>query len=401
MPQHKKTTVNKPFWKKYYLIGVVVIVFVVVYILSNNFLSLKNLKTDNASSGFRSYNGAVINSENNLKYRNGSRLWIEYAQDLVKKNKPTPPESARFYAYIASVYADTLTETGDNIQASLATREIINQLMPEDKTTTDKYMFDISENSTAKTSNATEQIIKRYLQREKTDGKNTLVWNGIIPTGDGKWVGKNPLSPRAGEWTRWIVTQNYDFATPPPPSYNSTQDKKELEIVSEAVKARNDKEWLPKIEFWAGGPGTEAPLGIWLNRLYDETKTQKIDDMKYARWQKILTQSVADAFMECWKVKFVYWTARPSMRMEQLSTTQNNPNFPSYLSGHSTISSTASVVLSAMIPDKKGVWIRDAMEARDTRLMSGIHFKIDNDNGFALGEKVGQMVLSKIDLAKY
>ena len=398
MPLKKKSQ-TKSFRQKYYLILTIVLVFVATYIFSNNLLNLKSNKAKD-SEGFRSYNGNIVSNENNLKYRNGSRLWIEYAQELVKKNKPTPPESARFYAYVASVYSDTLSATGSNIQASRAVREIINFLMPEDKDTTDKYLADISDNSSEKITKATGQIVDQYKQRGETDGKNSLVWDGAIPTGVGKWTGKNPLVPKAGEWTRWIVDQNYDFQTPPPPTYNSVQDKKEIEIVSQAVTQRDDNVWLPKIKFWAGGPGTEAPLGIWLNRLYDETKEQKVDDMSYARWQKILTQSVADAFMECWKVKYTYWTARPSMRMKQLSTTQDNPNFPSYISGHSTISRTASVVLSALIPQKTDVWIHNSEEARDTRLVSGIHFKIDNDNGYVLGEKMGKFVLSKIDLAK-
>lgn len=387
--------------KKYYLAGILATVFVVVYFLSNNFLNLKNSVVKNESDNTRSYSGALVSNESGLKYRNGSRLWIEYAQDLVKKNKPTPPESARFYAYVASVYSDVLAINGSNIQASLAVKEIINQISSGDISQTDKYFEEISDNSSEKMSSETKQILKKYQDREKTDGKNSLVWNGIIPAGIGKWTGKNPFSPRAGEWARWIVDSNYDFGTPPPPSYNSVEDKKQLEIVTNAVKNRNDKEWLPKIEFWAGGPGTEAPLGIWLNRLYDETMDQNISDMQYARYQKILTQTVADAFMECWKVKFMYWTARPSMRMEQLSTTQNNPNFPSYLSGHSTISRAAAEVLSKLVPEKSELWLRDAEEARDTRLMSGIHFQIDNDAGFDLGEKIGKQVLSRIDISKY
>ncbi len=389
-------------WKKYYLSGLLFVVFIAVYFLSNIFFISKNSNTLNEESSYtRSYGGALVNEENNLKYRNGSRLWIEYAQALVKKNKPTPPESARFYAYVASVYADALAVKGDNIQASLAVKEIINQIMSSDIDQTQKYFNEITGNSSELISPETTPIIKKYQDREKNDGKSSLIWDGIIPTGDGKWVGKNPLSPRAGEWTRWILDQNHDFETPLPPTYNSAEDKKELEIVTNAVKSRNDKEWLPKIEFWAGGPGTEAPLGIWLNRLYEETKNQKISDMQFARYQKILTQTVADAFMECWKVKFTYWTARPSMRMKKLSTTQNDPNFPSYLSGHSTISRAAAEVLSKMIPEKEQVWIDNAKEARDTRLVSGIHFQIDNDAGFDLGEKIGKQVISKIDITTY
>ena len=395
----KRPSENK--WKKYKLSIILAIVFVIVYFLSNIFFISQNSVIKNVPDYTRSYDDAFVNEENNLKYRNGSRLWVEYAQNLVKKNEPTPPESARFYAYVASVYADVLAVNGSNIQSSLATKEIINQIMSNDISQTNKYFEEISNNSSEKISSQTKQILKKYQDREKTDGKNNLIWDEIIPSGEGKWVGKNPYSPTASEWTRWVLDNNYNFETPAPPILNSAQDKKEIEIVIAAVKSRDDKEWLPKIEFWAGGPGTEAPSGIWLNRLHEETKDQKIHDMQYARYQKILTQTIADAFMECWKVKFTYWTARPSMRMKQLSITQNNPNFPSYLSGHSTVSRAAAEVLSKLVPEKEQMWLDDAKEARDTRLMSGIHFQIDNDAGFDLGEKIGKQIISKIDIANY
>ena len=141
---------SKSKWKKYKLSILLTIVFVIAYFLSNIFFITKDSVIKNNPDYTRSYNDAFVNEENSLKFRNGSRLWIEYAQNLVKKNEPTPPESARFYAYIASVYADVLAVNGSNIQSSLATKEIINQMMPNNTSQTNKYFENITNNSSEK-----------------------------------------------------------------------------------------------------------------------------------------------------------------------------------------------------------------------------------------------------------
>ena len=75
-----------------------------------------------------------------------------------------------------------------------------------------------------------------------------------------------------------------------------------------------------------------------------------------------------------------------------------NPHFPSYVSGHSTISRTAAEVLSAMFPTKADIWLQDATEARDSRLWGGVHFAYDNDEGFILGAAVGVIARNNLNL---
>ena len=107
----------KSKWKKYKLSILLTIVFVIAYFLSNMFFITKDSVIKNNPDYTRSYNDAFVNEENSLKFRNGSRLWIEYAQKLVIKNEPTPPQSTIFHVYIASVYSDGLAVTCLNIQS--------------------------------------------------------------------------------------------------------------------------------------------------------------------------------------------------------------------------------------------------------------------------------------------
>ena len=135
--------------------------------------------------------------------------------------------------------------------------------------------------------------------------------------------------------------------------FGSAAYKKDLDAVRTAVAAR-DAQWTRLIAFWAGGPGTATPAGIWQDRLWDETHGLALgsDDRRYADTQAVLAQTIADAAAEAWKVKFVYWTARPTMIDATIATSFANPPFPSYVSAHATMSAAAAEVLSAFVPTK-------------------------------------------------
>lgn len=325
-----------------------------------------------------------------------SRVWMEYTEDIVRKENPTPVESARLYAYVATAYGKTLSTTASSAEASLVAREILNALLPASREKTDNFFQKNTDTDPVTLSFDAEKIKAELLTRIMSDGF-TSVWDGTRPKGDMYWNGENPFTPLAGTWKRWIVSDADAIIVPPPPVWNSEIYKKELAVVKKASDERTPEQ-SSAVNFWGGAPGTEAPAGIWQNRLYDETKEYTLTDETYAFAQMILAQTLADSFMECWKVKYTYWTRRPSMDDTTIDLAMKNPNFPSYVSGHSTISRTAAEVLSTLFPEKRNIWIADAEEARDSRLWAGIHFSYDNSVGFALGEKIGRAVVTKLGL---
>jgi membrane-associated phospholipid phosphatase len=91
---------------------------------------------------------------------------------------------------------------------------------------------------------------------------------------------------------------------------------------------------------------------------------------------------IADAFICCWDAKYTHWTARPITADPELDVLIPTPPFPSYPSGHATISTAAATVL-----------VVRAEEARNSRLWAGIHLPIDNDMGAALGGLIGRLVM--------
>jgi PAP2 superfamily len=324
------------------------------------------------------------------------------AQQIVKLRKPSPPAQARLYAYAANAYDDVLTVTGDRRQAGEATRQILALLSPDDADMLVAAGNDVGVSSSL--SPAAQSAFEKLRSRMKIDGAALeATANKTPPVGDGKWVSKNdqvPAAVTAGSWTRWIAPADHDYAVAPPNNFASAAQRADIEKTRSASELR-DARWVAAINYWGGTPGTEGPSGVWQNHVWRNVQGTSLvaSDGAYAHMQAVLAESIADSFIETWKIKYTYWTARPDMLNPTIRTSMPNPPFPGYVSGHSTISATAATVLAALIPDKADFWMTSAAEARDSRLYAGIHLPQDNAEGFMLGKKVGDEILQQLKVS--
>lgn len=318
---------------------------------------------------------------------------MRVAEDLVRDHQPAPAAAARFYAYVATSYDDAL-DGGTQAGAVATTAEVMAALYPESGGQVRERLVEVARSAcTGNGDSPRADVVTRYVRRMKSDGAQSLP-RVDVPKGDGLWdaAGIEPATPGAGSWLRWAVAGDFDIASPP--VIGSHEDEQEMAKVRDAVVAR-DGVWVAKINFWGGTPGTDTPAGIWQNQLHavlapqlDQRKVAS--DRTYARVQALLAQTLADAFIECWKVKFQYWTARPSMRIPDLDVSMKDPPFPSYPSGHAAVSAAAAEVLSVLVPGNADEWRSMAQDAADSRLYAGIHFEVDTVEGTKLGEAVGR-----------
>ncbi|MDB5161061.1 MAG: phosphoesterase PA-phosphatase related protein [Candidatus Saccharibacteria bacterium] len=336
-----------------------------------------------------------------------SRSVLMLAEEQIRMSKPAPTEAAREYAYVASAY-DVGLKTNGQAGALAAAAQLLNLFFPDNQAAIDQRLSQLANHvhvklyGSADMPAATAQVAAKLVARNAADGHD-LVWDKIIPIGEGKWIKKiqkDPFTPRAGDWMRWIVS--VPITVPPPPLVGSAEDIRQLQIV-QIASANSNGEDINKINFWGGTPGTDTPSGIWQNQLYKTSYGLLPTDIlaadkAYSAVQSILAQTLSDSFMECWKVKYTYWTARPNMRDPSIKTAMDNPNFPGYVSGHSTISKAAADVLASMVPAHTSDWQAMAVEARDSRLKAGIHFDIDNQVGFDLGAAVAKQVIAAKEL---
>ena len=114
-----------------------------------------------------------------------------------------------------------------------------------------------------------------------------------------------------------------------------------------------------------------------------------------ARVYAHLAIAQADAFISCWDTKFAYWSGRPVALIPGFASTIITPNFPSYTSGHSTLSGASSVVLSAFFPSDAAALVRQAEEAAVSRLYGGIHWRSDNEVGLKVGRQIGALAVAR------
>lgn len=380
--------------KKVCIVISVLLVCVLIVMFSRNAYPEEDLILSDTTEQYRN----AENSKTDLK----SRMWMEYAISLHKKEQLSPSESSDVLAYVASIFYDIYVSTDSADQASTAVAQFLELRFPEYKIGTNQYLDSVGK-KVILSENARE-IYDFYALKTKDERYKARWYPGFIPKKDNLWYVVNPLvydeGAMSGTWPRWVLSDDEEFSIPVPPAVGSLTDRLELEKVKFAAAARKLSDmgtvWYPNGWYLKDSQNDEVlPAGVWQNILFVE-KGNVLSEREYAYAQKLLAQTLADAFMETWKVKYEYYTARPDMRMPEFSTMVSNPPFPAYPSGHSASGGAASVLLSYLFPDKKAVWEKEGQEVQNYRLVAGVHFDIDNKIGASLGRQVAYKILMKL-----
>ena len=66
----------------------------------------------------------------------------------------------------------------------------------------------------------------------------------------------------------------------------------------------------------------------------------------------LLNMALMDAGIVCWDTKYFYFNPRPTQLDPEIKTLTGIPNFPAYISGHSTFSGAAATILGHIIPER-------------------------------------------------
>jgi hypothetical protein len=143
------------------------------------------------------------------------------------------------------------------------------------------------------------------------------------------------------------------------------------------------------VQYWADGVGTYTPPGHWNAIAAEDFIKQNYSEIRWARNMALLNMAEMDAAILCWNTKYFYFNPRPTQMMPDIKTLTGVPNFPSYISGHSTFSEAASTILGHIIPANASQYESMSNEAAMSRFISGIHTKMDCDSGLVAGKRVG------------
>lgn len=174
----------------------------------------------------------------------------------------------------------------------------------------------------------------------------------------------------------------------PPPLTGSDEMKKQTaEVYSYTSNPTADN--LKIVQFWSDGVGTFTPPGHWNQIAAEDFVTQNFSEVRWARNFALLNMAEMDAAIVCWNTKYYYFNPRPTQMNPAIKTLTGVPNFPSYISGHSTFSGAAATILGHIIPERADAYMSMANEAARSRLVGGLHY---NASDCAVGLDVGKHV---------
>ena len=173
----------------------------------------------------------------------------------------------------------------------------------------------------------------------------------------------------------------------PPPSTSSLQMSQEVAHVKSAVEKLTRKQ-LAIVYKWADGVSTPAPPGHWNFIAHPYLANSGFSEVRTARTFALLNMAMHDAAVSTWDTKMAYFNPRPSQMDPSIRTVIGLPNFPSYISGHSTFSAAAADVLSYVFPAGAAFFSGQRDEAAISRLYGGIHYPADIEVGKQVGTKV-------------
>jgi membrane-associated phospholipid phosphatase len=235
--------------------------------------------------------------------------------------------------------------------------------------------------------------------RARSDGADAI-WQGEVPTEPGNWQpakpfrNDQPTEPLAGTWKPWLMATGSDLRPGPPPAYKSAEWQAEAdEIIRVAWQLTDEQVRIAR--FWADGAGTDTPPGHWMRIAIALAARDHLPLQDAARLFAHLAMAQADAFISCWDAKYFYWSGRPTGLIPGFASTIITPNFPSYTSGHSTLSGASSVVLSAFFAPDAASLTMQAEEAAVSRLYGGIHWASDNNVGLGVGRRIGDLAVAR------
>lgn len=256
------------------------------------------------------------------------------------------------------------------------------------------------------------------------------------------------LTPHWGKVEPLLLDSSNQFRPVPPPAIGSAQLQKEVkEVVDMQTNLTDEQRAL--VEFMRDGPKSVQQAGHWFmfaQRVSERDKHTLDQDVK----MYFLVEAAAmDAFIACWEAKMYYDFARPYSLVHDYYQDQVIrawggegkgmiemkgqewrpyspetflcPPFPSYVSGHSSVSGACAEILRLYTgddyfgeeikrtpgaltePDRLGAEVtlkfptftETANMAGISRVLGGYHIQADNIEGLKLGRNVAAVVWKK------
>jgi hypothetical protein len=332
-----------------------------------------------------------------------------------------PPYAARAYGYVSAAQYDALV-------AAHHYKKLYNRYAPYKADSSIKVMVGKTDLPSYPSEDAvvigtTVELLKLlfpgdqdYIQKKAEEHRRSRLLAGAnvrsdleagealgncIAIGETPWYSlelpkRPPMLPMYGKVKAFLFDSMtaISLRPGPPPPVKSEQMKKEVEEVYQIVNNAT-REQIRIVHYWADGAGTYTPSGHWNAIASDDFISKNYSEVRWARNMALLNMALMDAAIVCWDTKNTYFNPRPCQLNPKIKTLTGVPNFPAYISGHSTFSAAAATVLGYLVPEHAPAYQAMANEASMSRMYGGIHFRSDCEVGMSVGAKVGEYAVQR------
>ncbi|MDO8366062.1 MAG: vanadium-dependent haloperoxidase [Saprospiraceae bacterium] len=264
--------------------------------------------------------------------------------------------------------------------------------------------------------------------REGHEGHLYNYDHGYVPpvcTGCWQPTGEHPspaLLPYWGRVRSFIVDSN-DIRYKHPLDYEETPGSgfytEAMEVYSLSKPLSRENQWIA--EFWSDDlPGlTLSPSGRWISITNQALEKARPPFPLLIETYLKTALALCDAGIIVWKGKYTFNIERPETYIRaqinpDWKALHDTPSFPAYPSGHAAFGAAAAEVLTdalgrkfqltdrthekrpefASTPRSYGSFTEMAQENAASRVLLGVHYRMDCEEGVRLGKIIGQKLVN-------
>ncbi len=234
------------------------------------------------------------------------------------------------------------------------------------------------------------RVAEQVIAKARADGSDA-VWMGTVPTGPCKWTGTNPGNVTTPNWRTLVLHSADVFRPAAPPPCDSPQ------VLAETAAVRSFPRTFVtnyKAFYWQTSDGIHLWPFRYISQWVFEDRLEQ-NAPRVARAYALLAATFYDVFIASHDAKYAYWYLRPHQLDAGITPLFPVPNFPSYPSNHSSLSTARAEVLAHLFPTRAEFIRALGKEAGDSRIWAGIHYQMDNEVGVQLGQSVASVVIDR------
>lgn len=378
--------------------------------------------------------------------------WNALMLDAVRTEDTSPPLAARNLAIMHAAMHDAVRAVDPrfeayyvraaapagclaDVAAVAAAHEVAINLFPSERSLFDaayeEFLAGVPVGSNQRSSlDFGQAVADALLEWRSADGASTSV--PYIPQiQPGAWRRTPPFfrPPELPQWpdlTPFTMTHGAQFRPPGPPALGSPEwaaDFDQVKRLGSVSSTERTPEQTIIARFWSDFSYTVTPPGHWNEIAQNVASGRALSLAESARLFALLNLTLADAGIVAWdaKYEFNFWRPVTAIRAgatdgnadtepdEQWTSLLNTPAFPEYISGHSTFSGAAAVVLAFAFGADEAPFVvasdtlpgvfrsytsfhAAAEEIGMSRIYGGIHYLTSDLHGLDAGHSLAEYV---------